>query len=581
MKKIWLIMAAMVSVFLASCTVTETEYVIRKDSTDPTNPLEIELSIPETLSNADTTVTVKVTSASEIKRVVYKKNGSENPAKLLADEEALECQRVKADDDSLWTFKADEKTYWTVAAIDEAGRWATEQIYAKTIDVVPPAEVSNVLSQYIKALNSVSISWTDPSLSGENYDSPFDHVVITYTIDDSAEEFTVPQTFAKGTEAAIIEGIEPNAEVYTFFIHSVDELGNVSAGVRSKLYISNITYAAASDVADKIADLTQSGTVKVTGTISSSTIYTIKTALSNLEEGILVKLDLEETTSLTEVSRALFENVNNLSEIIIPDTVIKIGDYAFKNCVNLVKIGIPDSVTSIGYEAFYGCTSLASVDISDSVTSIGYGAFKNCTSLTSVEIPDSVTSIGNDAFRDCTSLASVDISDSVTSIGSGVFSNCTSLASVDISDSVTSIGNNAFRDCTSLASVDISDSVTSIGDYAFADCTSLASVDIPDSVTSIGYEEFKSCTSLTSVEIPDSVTSIGARAFFNCTSLASVEIPNGVTSIGGSAFWGCTSLSSISYVGTVEQWKAITKVSDWNGNVPATKVVCSDGEVGL
>lgn len=78
------------------------------------------------------------------------------------------------------------------------------------------------------------------------------------------------------------------------------------------------------------------------------------------------------------------------------------------------------------------------------------------------------------------------------------------------------------------------------------------------------------------------VTEIGYEAFYYCSYyiLTSIEIPNSVTVIGDFAFSGCESLERITFNGTVEEWNAIEK-SYWNGSVPATKVVCSDGEVAL
>ena len=207
-------------------------------------------------------------------------------------------------------------------------------------------------------------------------------------------------------------------------------------------------------------------------------------------------------------------------------------------------------------------------------------------SLLDVVIPETyrglpVTEIKSYAFRNCSSLTSVEIGNGVTSIGSYAFQSCDSLTSIEIPDSVTSIGDYAFSDCSSLTSVVIGDSVTSIGDYAFWFCDSLTSVVIGDSVTSIGVRAFSNCSSLTSVVIGDSVTSIGYGAFSGCRNLTSVVIPDGVTSIGEEAFRYCSSLTSITFEGTMEEWKAITKDSKWDYNVPATEVICSDGRVSL
>lgn len=94
-------------------------------------------------------------------------------------------------------------------------------------------------------------------------------------------------------------------------------------------------------------------------------------------------------------------------QMVFDGDVTHIGAGAFQEIVNITNIEIPDSVTCIGDYAFYDCESLTSIEIPNSVTSIGYGAFSNCTDLTSTEIPNSVTSIGNYAFAYCSRLASV------------------------------------------------------------------------------------------------------------------------------------------------------------------------------
>lgn len=65
---------------------------------------------------------------------------------------------------------------------------------------------------------------------------------------------------------------------------------------------------------------------------------------------------------------------------------------------------IPDDVTSIGEYAFWGCESLESITISDSVTSICEYVFADCQSLKSITIPNSIKSIDEYAFGDCKKL---------------------------------------------------------------------------------------------------------------------------------------------------------------------------------
>ena len=97
------------------------------------------------------------------------------------------------------------------------------------------------------------------------------------------------------------------------------------------------------------------------------------------------------------------------TDLIIPDGIKEIYNYAFRYCDSLTNIVIPDSVTTIGSYAFFECTSLTSVTFGDNsqLTTIGYSAFSGCRSLTSIVIPDSVTTIGDQAFSYCTSLTDV------------------------------------------------------------------------------------------------------------------------------------------------------------------------------
>lgn len=65
-------------------------------------------------------------------------------------------------------------------------------------------------------------------------------------------------------------------------------------------------------------------------------------------------------------------------EIVIPNGVTEIGNYAFKDCYYIRNVIIPDGVKRIGDYAFDGCCDLENIEIPDSVVEIGEDAFENC-----------------------------------------------------------------------------------------------------------------------------------------------------------------------------------------------------------
>ena len=299
--------------------------------------------------------------------------------------------------------------------------------------------------------------------------------------------------------------------------------------------------------------------------------------------------DSYSDTNPLGIAKHLYSDENTeITNLVIPDGVTSISDYAFYNCSSFASVTIPNSVTSIGINAFSGCTGLQKVIVKDLAAWCGveFGSFDanplyyakhlysdENTEITNLVIPDGVTSISNTVFYNCSSLTSVIISNSVTSIGSA-FANCTGLTAVTIGNSVTSISDYAFNGCTGLTTVTINNNsivsaqrsdyyslkdifgsqvtkyiigkeVKYIGPYAFYDCKNLISVEIPNGVFAILGCAFMNCENLASVEIPNSVTDIYSKAFYNCDHLTSVTIPSSVTNIGRQAFDGCIDLTSV------------------------------------
>ena len=280
----------------------------------------------------------------------------------------------------------------------------------------------------------------------------------------------------------------------------------------------------------------------------------------NAEENKYWGATIYEENGLCIVDSVVVDCLESVTSVIIPDTIIAIGDDAFDGCSSLTSIIIPNGVTTIGEFAFGECSSLKSITIPKSVTNIGIVAFAFCSSLTNMTVE-----VGNtiyDSRNNCNAIIETAtntlvvgcqntvIPNSITNIGEYAFLYCDSLKSISIPHSVTALGGEAFAGCHSLTSLTIPNSVTTIGYGAFFDCSSIVSVALPNSITSIDEGLFGLCSSLTSITIPNSVTSIESYAFEDCYSLSSVIIGNSVTNIKRKAFIDCSSLDTITCLAT-------------------------------
>ncbi len=86
--------------------------------------------------------------------------------------------------------------------------------------------------------------------------------------------------------------------------------------------------------------------------------------------GAIVIPETLDGYTITEIANDGFSGTK-ITDVVIPDTVTRLGDYAFSYCPNLKNADIPYSVTSLGEGAFKECPSLKSIFIPDTVTDMG------------------------------------------------------------------------------------------------------------------------------------------------------------------------------------------------------------------
>ncbi len=256
-----------------------------------------------------------------------------------------------------------------------------------------------------------------------------------------------------------------------------------------------------------------------------------------------------------------FKNNPNITELVLPSTLMEIPHYAFQGCTNLEKVVIPSKCAAIGEGAFDGCTSLQTVAFAQyedadgnivdgfvdankkpvpgyfgSIT-IGKRAFAG-TPVKTIIHPECMTTVLDEAFKGCNELESVDIS-KLRIAGTGVFENCAKLSSVTTTKD-TAIGARMFAGCAALQSFEFFGK--NIGESAFEGCATLSDFKISSTeLLSIGDHALKG-TAIQNITLPKGEYTLGNGAFENCTKLTTVTLADGAVFMisNESPFAGCT-----------------------------------------
>ena len=258
-----------------------------------------------------------------------------------------------------------------------------------------------------------------------------------------------------------------------------------------------------------------------------------------------------------------------VTEIEIPNTVSKIGDYQFSGLDNLTRVIISNKVTSIGSYAFYGCEQLEQVVFGEGVVSIEEYAFIGCINLTNVELPETLEIIGDGAFNWCNSFTSITIPKNVNSIGINAIKTLYNMQNIEVdpknANYMSLDGNLYSKDGKTLilyasGKVDktfvVPFSVVNIEDSAFYGSFNLENIEFSDNLENIGYRAFYGCTKFKNVIIPEGTISIGEEAFRECEKLESIVIPKSLINMGPCVFANCSKV--------VIYCKAPSQPSSWD-----------------
>lgn len=167
------------------------------------------------------------------------------------------------------------------------------------------------------------------------------------------------------------------------------------------------------------------------------------------------------------------------------------GVLEYVRCEDAERVVVPEGIEEIGSSAFRCCSRhLRELVLPDSVKRIGDYAFIGCDMLETVRLPEGMEEIPDNLISSCKSLKRIVLPKNVKKIAAHAFAYCISLEEIVLNEGLETIGDNAFEDCQYLDKVVLPTTLKSIGDYAFLNCASLGDINIPQGVESIGESAF-------------------------------------------------------------------------------------------
>lgn len=263
-----------------------------------------------------------------------------------------------------------------------------------------------------------------------------------------------------------------------------------------------------------------------------------------IENGVLY---IEEGT--VDVPYAKYRRNSEITSVVFPKSVKRIGYEAFRECPNLQSVEIPGTVSVIDSWAFAKCEKLENVTINKGTTAINEYSFYGCSALKNIQVPGTVSVIGKWAFGKCEALETAVLEEGVSMIVECAFYGCNNLKFISLPESLLAIGkyfptktvikgivgsyaeNYAKDRNISFEPSGYSDEygakaleldlahITQIPDGAYKNFTALKKLVLSPETTKIGKEAF-AFSALSEVYIPATVKFIGLNAFPKTTVIS-------------------------------------------------------------
>ena len=249
-----------------------------------------------------------------------------------------------------------------------------------------------------------------------------------------------------------------------------------------------------------------------------------------------------------EINYSAFQGRDQITRVVLPETLEIIGSAAFASCTMLEEIIIPAGVKEIGSDAFYNCVNLERAVILGAER-IRENAFTYCSSLYDVTLPEGLLAIEN-AFEYCPELKEIYIPESVNEVNAYAFGGTYEIKVYTSRGEATELWGYSYGDFPETVHIYWNYDVPGVEDLdvTFTDEGAIINsvkapgiINIPLHVAGvrvivIGTGILDNNNQITEVRIPTTVVRINSRAFYGTSSLEYVYIPASVTAIEENAF---------------------------------------------
>lgn len=263
---------------------------------------------------------------------------------------------------------------------------------------------------------------------------------------------------------------------------------------------------------------------------------------------------LKLSKELQTIDEYAFYHCNGFTSLTpLPEKLVSIGDNAFAGCSNLSgELVFSNGLQTIGDSAFYKCNFTGNLIFPDSLTTIDEFAFDNCTGFSgNLVLSNNLVSIGRMAFNECKGFTgSLVLPESLTTIGSNAFESDCGITSLTITNSAVNPEDYSIylRNLESLT----------IPGELLCDVAPQTEI-LTLTGTKVRQPEYYGFYGRNAkrVVISEGITEIEQQAFVTCSNIKQVVLPRTLKTVGVEAFRDCSGLTDVYYSGSKAEWKKI------------------------